>query len=86
MPLPLTVAVVAPAPPASVTSEAVKLVTGSEKVTENLTGDAEVGSSWSACWLMVAAGATESNERLNCVAGLFPVPRLSCAAPAECLR
>ena len=60
VPLPVTVAVVAPAVPLKVTSPVVKSVTGSLKSTVKLMGEALVGSDWLEAWLMVTEGATLS--------------------------
>ena len=60
MPLPVTVAVVAPAVPLSVTSPVAKPVTDSLKTTVKLIGEALVGSAWPAAWLIVTVGAVVS--------------------------
>ena len=61
MPLPVTVAVVAPAPCRSrVTSPVAKPVTDSLKTTVKLIGEALVGSAWPAAWLIVTVGAVVS--------------------------
>src|SRR4029077_12047453 len=60
VPLPVTVAVVAPAVPLSVTSPVAKPVTVSLKVTVKLIGLALVGSAWPAAWLIVTLGAVLS--------------------------
>jgi hypothetical protein len=48
--------VFAPAVPLKVTSPVTKPVTGSLKTTVKLIGDAEVGSTWAAAWLIVTVG------------------------------
>src|SRR5438034_797034 len=63
-PLPVTIAVVAPAVPPSVTSPVAKSLTGSLKTTVKLIGDAFVGSTWLAAWLIATVGATVSNVTL----------------------
>ena len=68
IPLPVTVAVVAPAPPARVTSPVAKSATLSLNTTVKLIGDVPVGSAWPAAWLIVtvgcAASATVGTNRL----------------------
>ena len=56
MPLPVTVAVVAPAVPLKVTSPVAKPVTGSLKTTVKLIVAEDVGSACAAAWLMVTVG------------------------------
>ena len=63
MPLPVTVAVVAPAVPLSVTSPVAKPVTDSLKTTVKLIGEALVGSVWPSAWLIVTVGAVVSTEK-----------------------
>src|SRR5436190_1997781 len=60
-PLPVTIAVVAPAVPPSVTSPVAKSLTGSLNTTSNTIGDALVGSACVSAWLIVTVGATPSN-------------------------
>ena len=57
LPLPVTVAVVAPAVPLSVTSPVAKPVTDSLKTTVKLTGDTLAGSAWPLAWLIVTESA-----------------------------
>src|SRR5688500_9922043 len=84
VPLPVTVAVVAPAVPLSVTSPVTKSVTASLNTTEKLTGETPVGSAWLDAWLIVTVGAVPSNVTLLSVLvdAVLPLPKPSAAAPA----
>ena len=57
----MTVAVVAPAVPDSVTSASVKPVTGSLNTTSNSTEDSAVGSFCVEAWLIVTVGGVWSH-------------------------
>ena len=83
LPLPVTVAVVAPAVPLSVTSPVAKPVTDSLKTTVKLIGVALVGSGWPTACSTVTVGAVTSHVTVLSVLvdaefGLVP----ACATPS----
>src|SRR6185369_5279460 len=81
---PVTVAVVAPAVPLSVTSPVPKPVTGSLNTTVKLIGDADVGSDCPAAWLIVTVGTVVSKVTVLSVLveAALTLPAASFAAPA----
>src|SRR6185369_13935171 len=81
---PVTVAVVAPAVPLSVTSPVPKPVTGSLNTTVKLIGDADVGSDCPAAWLIVTVGTVVSKVTVLSVLveAALTLPAASLAAPA----
>ena len=83
----VTVAVVAPAVPVTVTSPVAKPVTGSPKTTVKLIVLPLVGSAWPTAWLMVTSGGVVSYRTLLSVLveAALPLVAASCAAPAGML-
>ena len=86
MPVPVTVAVVAPAVPDKLTSPVVKPVTASLNTTVKLIGETVVGSGCAAAWLMVTVGGGTTIVNVTVLSVLvearFPAPPAFTATPA----
>src|SRR5437868_6133752 len=84
VPLPVTIAVVAPAVPPSDTSPVAKSLTASLNTTVKWIGDVLVGSAWLAAWLIVTVGAVMSKVTVlsTLLAAGWALPAASWALPA----